>query len=136
MFQLLQSYVAVSVLMLRVASVLSECCIFHTYVISVCSRCFICCIQVWVIWIPSIIIFEVWIYAITIHLFTITILSLAYPCHFLRSPCMWAHLQARMPTRTCIDVQSLAPSLERVRPRQRSARRGGRREKRSGSARP
>jgi hypothetical protein len=43
MFHLFQSSVAASVFMLQVASVLSGCCIsFHTYVTSVCSKCFIC----------------------------------------------------------------------------------------------
>ena len=49
MFHLFQSSVAASVFMLQVASVLSVSCIcLHTYVVSVCIRCFIylCCIQV------------------------------------------------------------------------------------------
>ena len=42
-FQLFQSYVAISVFMLQVTNVLSGCCIrmFHTHVASVCSKCFI-----------------------------------------------------------------------------------------------
>lgn len=69
-------------------------------------------------WFPAIIIFEIWTYAIIIYLFRKLPLQLylaSIHVIFYVFPCTWPHLPAHMPTRTCIDVKSLTPPLERVR---------------------